>query len=190
MPLEVVCGSVLDHPCFAHQCNCLTTSAHGLSAAVADRFPWADVYAERQSVGRRNLAAPADRPEPGTVAMRARGQQTVVAMFAQYDYGRPGAARAGRPAQHRDTRENRLAWFVEALGRLGGLESVAFPERVGCGLAGGDWRAYRAAIARYAAAHPATRVSIVRLSSAPQAPPPRPSPAPASPGAPARAPPG
>jgi len=94
---EEVEGNLLDHPVVVHQANCLTTRAHGLSAAIAARWPWADCYAARRAVGRRNLAVPADRADPGSIEVRSRDQQTVVALFAQYDYGRPGAACAGRP---------------------------------------------------------------------------------------------
>jgi len=44
-----------------------------------------------------------------------------------------------------------------------GLESVAFPHSIGCGLAGGDWAAYRAAIERFAVRNPAISVVVVRL---------------------------
>ena len=50
-----------------HQCNCLTVKAHGLSAQIARKYPWADVYRYRRRQGIRNLAIPADRKEPGTI---------------------------------------------------------------------------------------------------------------------------
>ena len=58
-----------------HQCNCLTVKALGLSAQIAKKYPWADVYRFRRSQGgsfwshyhRKNLAIPADRKEPGTI---------------------------------------------------------------------------------------------------------------------------
>jgi len=59
----------------------------------------------------------------------------------------------------------RLGWFEQALEKLAmlGLESVAFPHSIGCGLAGGDWAAYRAAIERFAVRNPAISVVVVRL---------------------------
>lgn len=162
---DEIVGNLLDHPIMAHQVNCLTVRAHGLSRAIATAFSWADVYSERRPVGRRNLAVPEDRAEPGTIVVRSRDGRTVVAIAGQWDYGVPSPPRHGRPANHADSRAARANWFdrgLEQLGRLG-LESVAFPHGVGCGLAGGDWTVYRAAIERFAVEHPETRVSIVAL---------------------------
>ena len=50
-----------------HQCNCLAVKAHGLSAQIARKYPWADVYRYRRRQGLRNLAIPADQKEPGTI---------------------------------------------------------------------------------------------------------------------------
>jgi hypothetical protein len=87
------------------------------------------------------------------------------ATAGQWDYGVPSPPRHGRPADHADSRAARAEWFARSLEQLGrlGLESVAFPHGVGCGLAGGDWTVYRAAIERFAVEHPETRVSIVAL---------------------------
>ena len=65
----------------------------------------------------------------------------------------------------------RLARFQAALDDFarqaaalrGGLQSVALPANVGCGKAGGDPDAYRVAVERFAAAHPACRVVLYRF---------------------------
>ena len=38
------------------QLNCLAVRPHGLSEAIANKFPYANVYSRRRSVGNRNLA--------------------------------------------------------------------------------------------------------------------------------------
>ena len=118
----------------AQQCNCVTTTAKGLSASIAERFPYADFYR--------------DNPNrvPGTIEIRGGDDATrkrwICAMYAQYH---PGKA-TGKDG---DTIERRKRWFTECLGRIArikNLRSVAFPRKIGCGLAGGDWSIYRALI--------------------------------------------
>ena len=77
-------------------------------------------------------------------------------MFAQRA---PGKARSGSGD---DSRSARLRWFVEALdvfgeqagfgagGRTGEGAAVAMPYLIGCGLAGGHWPDYRAALEAWA----------------------------------------
>ena len=60
--------------------------------------------------------------------------------------------------------EAALADFARQASALrGGLVSVAMPANIGCGKAGGDPGAYRAAVERFAAAHPACRVVLYRF---------------------------
>ena len=42
------------------------------------------------------------------------------------------------------------------------LPSIAFPEQIGCGLAGGDWGAYERMLEEFADANPDVRVYICR----------------------------
>lgn len=55
-------GDLLPSPCDAlvQQCNCVTMLAHGLSAHIAARFPYADVYGNRTARS-RNTATMATR---------------------------------------------------------------------------------------------------------------------------------
>ena len=52
------------------QCNCLAVRSHGLSARIADKYWWADVYHLRRPERRRNLAVPEDRAKPGYIQIR------------------------------------------------------------------------------------------------------------------------
>ena len=102
-----------------HQCNCLTVRAHGLSAQIARKYPWGDVYSYRRSQGswiwghyhrKRNLAVPEDRKEPGTIQIlrnpgldivkNSNGEThlvpkkpDVIALYAQCDFGKGGGYR-------------------------------------------------------------------------------------------------
>lgn len=90
---------------------------------------------------------------PGTIAIRGH----VINTFAQDWWGRP------QPPH--DSAERRLQHFndcLEAIGDISGLESVAFPYKIGCGLARGDWAAYRSALEKFAADNPGVTVTVVR----------------------------
>lgn len=174
-PLSVIKGDLLCAPqqVIVHQINCLCIRPHGLSAAVAARFPYANVYGQRRQVGRQNFAVEADRGTPGDIAVRtpdpSKGEAgpTVVGLYGQYDYGRPG--RSWRTPAHLDTASMRREWFVASLERLAeymverGLVSVAFPYAIGCGLAGGSWTAYKASLEVWASRHPMLEVTVYRL---------------------------
>lgn len=59
-------------------------------------------------------------------------------MYSQYYPGKSNGS---------DTKINRQAWFKQCLDRIAvipGLISVAFPYKIGCGMAGGDWSVYEA----------------------------------------------
>ena len=145
-------GDVLSLPwvdAIVQQCNCLTVKPHGLSQRIADRFPWANLYATRQPLGRRNLAIEADRGIPGTVRMMSHSTHPdVICLLAQWDYGRG----TQRLPLYADTREQRELWFQQCLQELGTLsyQTLAFPYRIGCGLAGGNWTHYRQWICDFA----------------------------------------
>ena len=84
-------------------------------------------------------------------------------MYAQYEPGKP--SRSGE-----DSQEMREAWFRRCLGLIGeriqGLESIAFPWQVGCGLAGGDWKVYEGMIKEFAESHPDVKVVVYKLPGA------------------------
>ena len=123
--VEIKEGNVLDatEEYIAHQCNCITNNGKGLSEALFKRYPYADVYRNRQIASR-----------PGTILLR-RGNgasPTIIAMFAQL---KPGKVKS----------EPREKWFVECLEKIVaevGNHRVAMPYKIGCGLAGGNWDVY------------------------------------------------
>ena len=99
----------------------------------------------------------------------------VACLFAQYEMGKPGAYHKGdtkneaknegeESKSYKDDSENRLGWFkkclMELLQQIPSVCSrlkksaedtlvVAFPYKVGCGLAGGDWKLYKQALETY-----------------------------------------
>jgi O-acetyl-ADP-ribose deacetylase (regulator of RNase III) len=146
--MQIVKGNLLNasEQYIAHQCNCITTVPHGISEKIFEKYPHANVYKTRCSCAltkkqTRNCRCPtARRDNPGTIDIRHHHQQHdggVINMLAQYY---PGTARFKN-----DFPVDRIRYFQSCLDRISemeGLESVAFPFRIGCGLAGGDWTIY------------------------------------------------
>ena len=152
-----------------HQCNCLTVKAHGLSAQIAKKYPWGDVYRFRRCQRFRNLAIPADRKEPGTIQIlrnpgldvvkNSNGESRlvpkkpdVIALYAQWDFGKGGGYQRIL-SHHRDTPQERERWFaqcLEELGKCDHYQNLTFPYKIGCGLAGGNWDHYLTMIRDFA----------------------------------------
>lgn len=100
----------------AHQCNCCSQGSAGLAKKIFDCYPDASYPKQRSRV-------------PGTISVHGK----VINCYAQWVPGRP---------VENDTAEMRLEWLKKCLWRttkIPGIHSVAFPHRIGCGLAGGDW---------------------------------------------------
>lgn len=128
-----------------HQVNCLTVKSHGLSEQISNKYPWCDIYKTRQSLGGRNLATLETRGIPGQVKIfQNSGHPSIGCMLAQWDYGRCDKPRMRNIQPYRDTKENRGEWFHQCLCEIGSLDyqRIAFPFKIGCGLAGGHWNTY------------------------------------------------
>lgn len=149
MPARVKTGDLRNEKTIAHVINAMCVKPHGLSQTLADAFPFANHYGSRQAVGKRNLAR--DPPVLGSIDMCTQDDQIVIGLVAQRDYGKPNRGRDGRSTLT-DTREDRLEWFEQALRRAvhaiecAKLPELALPMRVGCGLGGGYWHAYKRVI--------------------------------------------
>jgi hypothetical protein len=145
------------------QCNCLTISAHGLSQTLATRFPYANPYENRRSIGGRNLAIEGDRDVPGTIKifydLRDISQPRIVCLFGQW---RPGKIQTPYfmnypESSPPETSHQRELWFQEGWSRFIGfirqagynrIVTVAVPYKIGCGLAGGSWERYQSYLTR------------------------------------------
>ena len=156
--ISAVDGDLLDstEQYICQQCNCLTTRTFGLSAAIAKKYPYANIYRGRK------------QPDiPGTIKIVGNGhdQRYIICMLAQYNKSKPN------PLGKHDSFVDRQRWFRACLDRIGlldrkdhALQSIAFPFEIGCGLAGGDWEAYRAMLFQFARQHPSVKIVIYRLS--------------------------
>jgi O-acetyl-ADP-ribose deacetylase (regulator of RNase III) len=114
----------------AHQCNCVTNSAAGLAYYLFKKYPYANVYDFRTT-----------HSTPGTIQVCGNGedQRYVINMFSQYY---PGGAWDDFENDHYELRKEYFAACLEKIGQLTNISSIAFPHRIGCGIAGGNWEEY------------------------------------------------
>lgn len=132
------------------QCNCVTVRSHGLSASI-DRKWGVNPYQGRHAMGRRNCAMSKDMDVPGTIKIMDSddGTKKIICAFAQWAPGKPGhydKYYPTPPKDEQDTTEQRLSWFKDCLEHLDVDGKVAVPYKIGCGLAGGDWKQYKRAL--------------------------------------------
>ena len=131
-----------------HQCNCLAVTSHGLSAEIAHKYWWADPYHHRKPERRRNLAVKEHRAQPGSIQIMKNPQgkkPDVIILYAQWDFGVGDKYYRRVSDGYEDTYEEREKWFRQCLDELGKCDqyqTLAFPYKIGCGLAGGNWENY------------------------------------------------
>ena len=136
-------GDILmsDATYIVHQTNCVTRSAAGLAAKIFAKFPYADCYRARTQ-----------QDWPGTISVRGGPEHRwVVNLHGQYKAGKPtvtGADTASRRVTYFQAGLLSLEEHIHQSDRL--HNSVTFPARIGCGLAGGDWSVYLACIEEFA----------------------------------------
>jgi O-acetyl-ADP-ribose deacetylase (regulator of RNase III) len=135
--VQIVTGDLLEAEAqyIVHQTNCVSHGkAAGLAAAIFAKYPWADIYADRVEYG-----------EPGdisvhSISVSSGGQEPhrVINLNGQFFPGKP------RYLTGFDSAKARLDYFHSALLSIGDLNarSIAFPYKISCGLAGGDWPVY------------------------------------------------
>ncbi len=137
----------------AQQCNCVSSKTKGLSKDIITKFPYANFYNK-------------DR-KPGTIRLLGspkKGNRLVLAMFSQRNPGKPVGD---------DSFEQREEWFLSCLrkiSKLKGLKSIAFPFKIGCGLAGGNWKHYQSMIDDWVLDNTHIEVKIICQDTDPKTP--------------------
>lgn len=147
--IEIVTGDLLDskEKYIGHQCNCLTQNSAGAAKAIFDKWPHANTYQKR---GRDSEGKNAHIDSPGTIDIMGDGKDKryVINMYAQYYPGKPKY-----PNSNLDGTLVRQINFHRCLllvAKIQDLESIAFPYKIGCNLAGGDWEYYLGTITNFA----------------------------------------
>ena len=131
-----VSGDLLDatETYLCHQTNCVSRGSKHLAKSVFTRFPYADIYTARSTPS-----------VPGSIIIRGdEEQRLVIGMLGQYY---PGSK---YPNSKKDGRSSRVSYFTSCLEKMKSLEGdFAFPWRIGCGAAGGDWDLYHNLILKF-----------------------------------------
>lgn len=181
--LNFVKGDLLTFPADAivHQVNCVSTTAKGLAKSVHNTYSYSDVYSRypmRDGIREYGMAAVLysypDRKQGNE--MKPVKFPVVVSFSAQICPGKPGDyVEYYKVDPALDTAEKRLEAFKTCLrlfkdelgcnnSSINLIKSVAFPDKIGCGLAGGDWRLYKAALEDFAKNVPSdVKVYVVEL---------------------------
>eukprot|EP00939_MAST-03C_sp_MAST-3C-sp1_P002917 g2917.t1 len=164
-----ISGSLLDSDTqfVVHQTNCRhKPPGLGLAKHIFQKWPHSDVYSSRAP-----WVKGTQYDKPGSLAIRGAGfgptpackaGRGVINLFGQDWQGKKEKA----AASWEESRRMRLGWFeqgVREISRIPALTSVAFPFKIGCNLAGGDWGAYLRVLGDLAAACPGVRVVVYKL---------------------------
>jgi O-acetyl-ADP-ribose deacetylase (regulator of RNase III) len=151
MSLKIVQGDILesDAKYIVHQCNCVSASAGGLAGFLFEKYPYSDIYQERIQSNTIH--------KPGDLYIRGNGkdQRYVINAMAQVGPGEPRPNRKIKDFWHYipDSAQARETYFSRCLQKIAlidNLETVAFPWKIGCGLAAGDWNRYLAVLEHFA----------------------------------------
>lgn len=162
MPFSIIKGNLLkcDADAIVQQTNCLTTRSHGLSATIKKEFG-IDPYSIRESSDLPNVAIKDDRDNPGTIQVFDTGikPKWVVCIFGQYQPGTPNKyqkfSRVAKDDGIDETYQLREIWFETGLNFTrqwileNDIKSIAFPYKIGCGLARGNWKTYEKMIKNF-----------------------------------------
>lgn len=134
--INVVQGDLLlaKEKIIVHQCNCRSSDAKGLAKLIFDKYPAAYTY-DRQR-------------QPGTYHAIHTDDKVIVNLYGQLGPGKPNATNATNATN--DTPAQRLTWFTSALYQIYGVEELAMPYNIGCGMAGGNWSDYFSVIEKFA----------------------------------------
>lgn len=123
-----------DEQYICHQCNCRSITSAGLALHIFKELPYANIYNERKTSNSPDLR------KAGHIVIRGDGitKRFVINMLAQVY---PGASQ-GYDLDSNIAREKYFKQCLDEISQIPNLTSIAFPYKIGCGLAGGDWGKY------------------------------------------------
>lgn len=144
--VKLIEGDLLDHDAkyIVHQCNCISKTWSGLAYGIFQKYPYSNIYQERK-IGKFIH-------KPGEIYTRGdgNGKRYVINATAQIYPGKPNGHGF---LNFNDAAKDRKQFFYDclmAIADIKDLNSVAFPYKIGCGLAGGDWNFYSKTIDKFA----------------------------------------
>lgn len=170
MSYSIVSGNLLEATTeYIVQQNCCTAlKAQGLSAAIATQWPEANPYKDRRRY-KGNWSVLADRPKPGSILVyefdSSSHMKGIICAFAQVCHGKPEAYKDPLSLNIPDTATDRQAYFTECLEAIATLQpnSIGFPYKIGCGLAGGSWLQYERILKQWSARYPSIHIVLYKM---------------------------
>ncbi|EAS04536.2 hypothetical protein TTHERM_00237510 (macronuclear) [Tetrahymena thermophila SB210] len=166
------------------QCNCITTNEKGLSQSILKKFG-VSAY-ETRVKGKGNIADVSSIDIPGTclfqkpkIKNKNCQIQYIANLFSQFTPGKNGfkyqntlCQQIQDPLTNKpivDNFSSREKWFEVCLQQLADfakekqLFKIAFPYKIGCGLAGGKWENYKKMIQEFSENNIDLKIYIVQL---------------------------
>ena len=142
-----------EFPIICHQTNCTIIGAgKGLAKLIFNKYPYANTY----NAYSNRVAGTADICCPKSLNKK---NKIIVNLYGQHFVGQ------------RESKLKREKWFAEALedmhiqlSLISNLTYLAFPYRIGCGLAGGYWSKYEQMLIEFNVRHPEYTILIYKLN--------------------------
>lgn len=148
--IQIVTGDLLEatEQYIAHQCNCVTNTAAGLAYYLFRKYPHSNVYFFRTS-----------HSTPGTIQVCGDGvnNRYVINMYSQYY---PGGAWDDFENDHYELRKDYFKNCLSEISKIPNIQSIAFPYKIGCGIAGGKWEDYLEMLNEFADNNPHLDIKI------------------------------
>jgi O-acetyl-ADP-ribose deacetylase (regulator of RNase III) len=130
--IQIITGSLLNatEQYIAHQCNCVSQGAGGIAKVIFAKYPYSNTYANRIEPNKL-----------GTIDVLGNGQdeRLVINMYSQYY---PGGCWDDMPEDSYEIRQKAFHACLTKIAKLPDLKSIAFPFKIGCGIANGNWEWY------------------------------------------------
>ncbi len=146
--IKTITGDLLEakEKYIVHQTNCVTARGGGLANFLFQKFPYANIYATRT---KEDCDVATLRDKPGSIIISGNGQDQryVVHLMGQLY---PGGFWDDMPEDSEEMRHKFFHQGLMSLAKVPNLESVAFPFKIGCGIAGGNWEWYLGTIENFA----------------------------------------
>ena len=147
----------------AHQVNAdQRKKPGGLAKELTNLYEFADLHNEGAEGPQDDLLGTARIDTEPSDPKGPHGQKAATTIVSIY-----GQRYGGKPGGKRDSSAAREAYFAQGLDYIKsqepGLKSIAFPERIGCGIGGGHWPTYKTMIHEFARDMPGCTVYIVSL---------------------------
>lgn len=163
--IKIVEGDILESNAqyIVHQTNCVSHKASGLAKFLFEKFPHANVYEERALV--KSWHIPGQIYIRGGISSGDESNRLVINVMGQFLPGAPQTVNM-EGIEIKETESMRRKYFLTCLSRImeiKDLKSIAFPWKIGCGLAKGNWKDYNKILNAFAKRIDAD-VSIIKRS--------------------------